>query len=81
MRFNNKANSMCLYSLPKPLKAFKNLFLFNMTLGNSMSNHPGHDIHTSQILFIFLLFVDSVEMTNSCKFQPSTPYRSKVIEI
>ena len=30
--------------------------------GNCMSNHPGHDTLTSQILFIFPLFVDSVEM-------------------
>ena len=44
-----------------------------------MSNHPGHDTLTSQILFIFSLFVDDVEMINPWKFQPSTPYGSKVI--
>ena len=32
--------------------------------GNFMSNHPGHDTLTSQILFIFSLFVDDVEMIN-----------------
>ena len=48
--------------------------------GNSMSNHSGHD-STSQILFIFSLFVDSVEIINPWKFQPSIPYSSKVMEI
>ena len=32
--------------------------------GNSMSNHPGHDTLTSHILFIFSLFVDTVERIN-----------------
>ena len=50
-------------------------------LSNSMSNHPGHDPLTSQIFFIFSLFVDSVEMINPWKFQPSTLYGSKVTEI
>ena len=41
----------------------------------------GHDTLISQILFIFSLFVDSVEMINPGKFQSSTPYGSEVIEI
>ena len=49
--------------------------------GNSISNHPGHGTLTSQILLIFSSFVDSVEMMNPQKFQPSTPYGSEVIEI
>ena len=49
--------------------------------GNSMSNHLSHDTFTSEILFIFSLFVDSVEMINSWKFLPWTPYSSKVIKI
>ena len=49
--------------------------------GNSMSNHPWHDTFTSQILFIFSLFLDSVEMINPWRFQPSPPYSYKVIEI
>ena len=53
----------------------------NETLGNSMTNHPGLDTLTSQILLIFLLFVDSVEIINPWNFQPSTLYSSKVIEI
>ena len=35
-----------------------------LTMGNSMSNHPGHDTLTSQVLFIFSLIVDNVEMIN-----------------
>ena len=35
-----------------------------VSLGNSMSNHPGHVKLTSQILFIFSLCVDNVEMIN-----------------
>ena len=35
-----------------------------------MSNHPGHDTLTSQILLIFSLFVDRVEMINPQKLQP-----------
>ena len=35
-----------------------------MIKGNSMSNHPGHETLTSQILFIVSLFVDNVEMIN-----------------
>ena len=53
-------------------------------VGNSMSNHPiflDVDTLASQILFIFSLFVDNVEMTSPWKFQPSTPYGSKIIEI
>ena len=49
-----------------------------------MSNHPiflNVDTITSQILFIFSLFVDNVEMINPWKLQPSTPNGSKVIEI
>ena len=59
-------------------------FINNLFKGNSMSNHPiflDFDIFTSQILFIFSLFVDNVEMINLWKFQPSTPYSSEVIEI
>ena len=50
-------------------------------MGNFMSNHPGHDTLTSQILSNFSLFADSVEMINLWKFQPSTPYGFEVIEI
>ena len=50
-------------------------------MSNSISNHPGDDTLTSQILFIFTLFVNSVEMINPWKFQPPTPYSFKVIEI
>ena len=53
-------------------------------MGNSMSNHPiflDVDTLTSQIVFIFSLFVDNVEMVNPWKFQPSFPYGSNVIEI
>ena len=32
--------------------------------GNSMSNHPGHDTLTLQILLIFSPFVGSVQMIN-----------------
>ena len=32
--------------------------------GNFLSNHPGHDTLTSQISFIFSLFVGSIEMIN-----------------
>ena len=32
--------------------------------GNSTFNHPGHDTLISQILFIFSLFVDTVQMIN-----------------
>ena len=39
-----------------------------LTMGNSMSNHPGHDTLTSQVLFIFSLIVDNVEMINPWKF-------------
>ena len=49
-----------------------------------MSNHPIYldvDTLTSQILFIFSLFVDNVEIINHWRFQSSTPYSSKVIEI
>ena len=38
-----------------------------MCTGNSMSNHPiflDVDTLTSQILFIFSLFLDNVEMNN-----------------
>ena len=49
--------------------------------GNSMSNHPGHDILISQILFIFSLFVDTVQMINPWKLQLSISYGSEVIEI
>ena len=49
---------------------------------NSISNHPGHDTLASQILLIFSLFLNSVEMMNQWKFQPaSIPYSSNVIEI
>ena len=37
-----------------------------------MSNLLGHDTFNFQILFIFSLFADSVEMINPWKFQPST---------
>ena len=53
-------------------------------LGHSMSNRSiflDVDTVTSQILLIFSLFVDNVEMINPWKVQPSTPYGSKVIEI
>ena len=46
-----------------------------------MSNYPEHNTLTSQILFIFSLFVDSAEMINPWKFQLLTPYSSEVIEI
>ena len=46
-----------------------------------MSNHPGHDTLTSQILSFFSQFVDSVEMINLWDFQPIAPYGSEVIEI
>ena len=55
-----------------------------MCTGNSMSNHPiflDVDTLTSQILFIFSLFLDNVEMNNPWKFKSSTPYSSKFIEI
>ena len=48
---------------------------------NSMSNYPGHDTLTIQILFIFSIFLDSVEMIDPWKFKPSTPYGSEAIEI
>ena len=53
----------------------------NINNGNSMSNHPiflDVDTLTSQILLIFSLFVDNVEMINPWKFQPLTPNGSKV---
>ena len=56
-------------------------YYFWLGVGNSMSNHPGHDTLTSQILLIFLLFVDNVETINPWKFQTSTSYGSKVIKI
>ena len=40
-----------------------------------------HATLTSQILFIFSLFVDSVEMINPWKFHLSTSYDSQVIKI
>ena len=45
-----------------------------------MSNHSGHDTLTSQIVFIFSLFVDNAEIINPWKFKTSTPYGSEVIE-
>ena len=59
-------------------------YIFFLWWGNSMSNHPiffDVDTLTSQILFIFSLFVYNVQMINPWKFQPSTPYGSKVIGI
>ena len=53
-------------------------------LGNSMSNNTiflDVDTLTSQILIIFSPFVDNVEIINSWKFQPQTPYSSKVNKI
>ena len=47
--------------------------LSNFVMGNSMSNDPiflDVDTLTSQILFIFSLFVDNNEMINPRKFQP-----------
>ena len=46
-----------------------------------MSNYPGHDTLIIQILFIFSIFLDSVEMIDPWKFKPSTPYSSEAIEI
>ena len=49
-----------------------------------MSNHPiflDVDTLTSQILFMFSLFVQNFEMINPWKFQPSIPYGSKIIDI
>ena len=40
------------------------ILLVVVVLGNSMSNHLGHDTLTSHILFTFSLFVDSNEMIN-----------------
>ena len=40
------------------------ILLLLVVLGNSMSNHLGHDILTSHILLTFSLFVDSNEMIN-----------------
>ena len=57
-------NPPCLVFLEQPNQTHE---------GNSMSDHPGNDTLTSEILFIFSLFVDSVEMINPCKFQYSTP--------
>ena len=56
-------------------------YYFWLGVGNSMSNHPGHDTLTSQILLIFSLVVDNVETINPWKFQTSTSYGSKVIKI
>ena len=44
-----------------------------------MSNHPGHDTLISQILFIFSLFVDSVEMINLPNFSPQLLTVSKLL--
>ena len=49
-----------------------------------MSNYPiflDVDTFTSQILFIFSIFVDNVEMINPWKFQSLTVYGSKITEI
>ena len=65
--------------MPKVVSKIKSSVCHDRIEGNSMSNHPGHDTFTSQILFIFSLFVDIVEMINPRKFQSSTPYGSQVI--
>ena len=55
-----------------------------MPKGNSKSNYPiflDVDILTSQMLFIFSLFVDNVEMINPWEFETSSPSDSKVFEI
>ena len=60
------------------------LYFCNWSWSNFMSNHPVFldvDTLTSQILFIFSLFVDNIEIINPRKFQPSSPYGSIVIEI
>ena len=70
-----------------PLSNVFNVCVFllsNFVMGNSMSNDPiflDVDTLASQILFIFSLFVDNIEMINPRKFQPLVPYCSKVIEI
>ena len=49
-----------------------------------MSNHPTFldaTTLTSQVLFLFSIFVDNLEMINPWNFDPSTPHGSKVIEI
>ena len=55
------------------------MFLPNFSFtGNSMSNHPGHDTPTSQILFIFSLYVDNVDMIHE-NFSPQLLTVSKLL--